>query len=150
LQKGRFVREGAGATIRGTDRRSVVLTPAEAQDVLERCRIGVFVAQSFAVGVDRGGYEELVDTAHVRGALDELRALLPLGDDAVDDCLRCGCDALLEATGIVERNAGGKMHRRERRRVEALDRAGAEHLSAALSRLSALAELGALPVRSSG
>ena len=127
-----------------------MLTPAEAQDVLERCRIGVFVAQSFAVGVDRGGYEELVDTAHVRGALEELRALLPLGDDAVDDCLRRGCDALVESTEIVERHGAAKMHRRERRRLNALDKAGAEHLSAALARLSAFAELGALPVSASG
>jgi len=127
-----------------------VLTPAEAQDVLERCRIGVFVAQSFAVGVDRGGYEELVDTAHVRGALDELRGLLPLGDDVADECLRRGCDALVEATEIVERNGVAKMHRRERRRLDALDKAGVEHLSAALARLSALAELGALPVSTSG
>jgi hypothetical protein len=122
------------------------MTPAEAQDVLEQCRIGVFVAQSFAVGIDRGGYEDSVDAGHVRGALAELEGLLPVGDDAADADLRRGCDALTEATEIVEQNGSVKMHRRERKRLHALDKQGVEHLSAALRRLASLAELGALPV----
>ena len=122
------------------------MTPTEAHDVLERCRIGVFVAQSFAVGIDRGGYEEIVDTAHVRDAIVELQGLLPMGDDAVDANLRRGCDALVEATGIVEQRGSCKMQRRDRKRLHALDKAGVEHLSAALARLTSLADLGALPV----
>ena len=122
------------------------MTPWEAHDVLERCRIGVFVAQSFAVGIDRGGYEEIVDTEHVRDALAELQGMLPIGDDTADADLRRGCDALVEATGIVEQRGSVKMQRRERKRLHALDKAGLEHLSAALARLTSLAELSALPV----
>jgi hypothetical protein len=122
------------------------MTPAEAQEVLERCRLGVFVAQSFAVGVDRAGYEDVTDTGHVRGALEELRSLLPTGDDVADESLRRGCDALVEATEIVEQNGAAKMQRRERRKLDALDKKGVEQLSAALERLTALAGLGAMPI----
>jgi hypothetical protein len=122
------------------------MTPAEAQDVLERCRIGVFVAQSFAVRIDRAGYEEEVDTEPVRHALGEIQELLPIADPSADEDLRRGCSALEEATELVENAGATKLPRRERRRLNALDKEGVEHLSAALTRLSALANLRALPV----
>jgi hypothetical protein len=123
------------------------MTPAQAQDVLEGCRMAIFVAQSLAVRADRPGAGlDGADPAHVRDALREITALLPVADPRIDEDLRDGTAALTEATDLAETAERDGLGRRERRRLAALHRSGTERLSNALVRLGDLADLGALHI----
>ena len=115
------------------------MTPAQAHEVLETCRVPVFIAQSFAVRGDRLAFDGSDDTDQARDALDEVYALLPIADPTANEDLHLGCAALMEATELGQEN----LHGRQRRHFASLTKRGVEHLSLALARLSDLADLAA-------
>jgi hypothetical protein len=109
----------------------------QSADTLERTRLLAFVAQSFAVRTPKPNmFDDVEHTiSSVRGAIDEMTALLPTPDEAANYEIRQGCALLSDAIDLVEEADGERLSRPLRRRVSVLNAQAADHIASALDRL---------------
>jgi hypothetical protein len=108
----------------------------QSAETLERTRLLAFVAQSFAVRTPKPSmFDDVEGTiSSVRGAINEMTALLPTPDEAANYEIRQGCALLADAVDLVE-EADGELSRPLRRRVSVLNAQAAGHIASALDRL---------------